>query len=315
MASPQPEEHLAAYAGVQRAADREILAALRLAYRDVGRELGKLGQQRGPASLERQRLLAVKKAILEAQAEFYDKAGDIIAKRRVEAAARAIKVSARYDEAVFARAGREDDLRALSESLEETEARAPERMIARMTGSRLPLSERVYRTRAYTQGLLERRINSGLARGLSAQELAREVRDLVNPNTPGGVRFAALRLARTEINNAYHAMAIRAAELKPWVTYLEWHTSDSHVRLDKCDQLNKQTFTPADTPRKPHPQCMCYVTEITGDPDKSDEENDDAFLDDLVSGLFDNFLDSYGANQQGQSIARDRATPTNVWRS
>lgn len=293
MAAPQPEEHLSAYAGIQRTADREILAALRLAYRDVGSQLGALARAGGnnDASLQRQRLLAVKKAILEAQAEFYERAGKVIDKRRVQAAARAIQVSGRYDQAVFARAGRGADLRALSESLEETEARAPDALVARLTGSRTPLSARVYRTQAYTQGLLDRRINSALARGLNAQEFAREVRDLVDPNTPGGVRYAALRLARTEINNAYHAMAIRAAELKPWVTGCEWHTSDSHPRPDRCDELNKQVFSPpSETPVKPHPQCMCYVTQVIGDPEKTDQENDDEFLDDLVDGLFDEVL-------------------------
>jgi hypothetical protein len=311
VAAPQPEEHLRAYAHIQRAADREILAALKEAYRDVGRQLSALGRSRAAqASLERQRLLAIKKAILEAQAEFYDRAGKVIERRRVEAAARAIQVSGRYDEAAFSRAGRTEDLRALSESLEETEARAPDALVARLTGSRVPLSERVYRTQAYTQGLLDRRINSALARGLNAEQFAREVRDLVDPNTPGGVRFAALRLARSEINNAYHAMAIRAAELKPWVTGMEWHTSDSHVRPDECDRLNKEVFSPPEnTPRKPHPQCMCYVTQVIGDPEKSDEENDDDFLDDLVGGLFDDDIDRLTSGQPEGTVAPAKAIP------
>lgn len=302
MAAPQPEDHLAAYAAVQRAADREILAELRNAFRDTTRQLSVLA--RDGREMERARVLAVRKAILEEQAKFYERMGNVVQRRRVEAAARAIQVSGRYDEAVFRRAGREEDLRALSESLEETEAKAPEALVARLSpgGSRMDLSQRVYRTQAYTKGLLERRINSALTRGLTAQEFAREVRDLINPNTPGGVRFAALRLARSEINNAYHAMAIRAAELKPWVTGMQWHTSDSHSRPDKCDQLNKEIFSPpTETPLKPHPQCMCYVTQVIGDPDKSDEENDDDFLDDLVSGLFDDFLDDHGANNGGAS--------------
>ncbi len=293
MAQPQPQDSLAAYAQVQRTADREILAALRLSFRDTTRQLSIIAREGDtPANqLQRARILAVRKAILESQAQFYERAGNVIQRRRVEAAARAIQVSGRYDEAVFARAGREDDLRAVSESLEETEARAPEALIARLSpdGTRMDLSQRVYRTRAFTEGLLERRINSALARGLSAREFAREIQDLVDPNTPGGVRFAALRLARTEINNAYHAMSIRAAELKPWVVGMEWHTSGSHSRPDECDRLRGQAFKPpADTPRKPHPQCMCYVTPIVGGDDG--EAGDDAFLDDLVNGLFDDVV-------------------------
>lgn len=298
MAQPKPEDSLAAYARVQRAADREILAELRNAFKDTTRQLSILARQGNrDVTLERQRILAVRKALLEAQAQFYERTGNVIQRRRVEAAARAIQVSGRYDAAAFAAAGREEDLRALSESLEETEAKAPEALIARLTGTRQPLSERVYRTQAYTQGLLDRRINSALARGLSAQEFAREVRDLVDPNTPGGVRFAALRLARSEINNAYHAMTIRAAELKPWVIGMEWHTSGSHSRPDECDKLRGEVFKPpGDTPPKPHPQCMCYVTPVVGGDDG--EAGDDAFLDDLVGGLFDDDINRLATGEQ-----------------
>jgi len=296
---PKPEDTLAAYAAIQRAADREILAELRNAFKDTTRQLAVLGRQGNrDVSLERQRVLAIRQALLLEQAKFYERAGNVIQRRRVEAAARAIQVSGRYDEAAFRAAGRIEDLRALSESLEETEAKAPEALVARLSpdGSRTQLSSRVYRTQAYSQGLVERRVNSALARGLNAEQFSREVRDLIDPNTPGGVRFASLRLARSEINNAYHAMTIRAAELKPWVVGMEWHISGSHSRPDECDKLNGDVFKPpADTPRKPHPQCMCYVTPVVGG--DNGEVGDDAFLDDLVNGLFDDDIEALKARQ------------------
>lgn len=281
---PDPRAELVAYASVQRAADADILRVLRDAYKDLNRELQKLARSGDASSmLKRQRLQAVKKSILEAQADVFRRTGKIIEARRVEAAARAIRVAGRYDEAAFAAVGRADAARALARGLEQTEASSVERAVARLTGSHVPLSRRVYRTEAWLSGRLERRVNSALARGLSAEDMARELREFVNPNTPGGVRYAALRLARTEINNAYHAMSIRAAQQKPWITKMEWHTSDSHARKDICDSLNGRFFPVDEVPPKPHPQCICFVTPVIDD-------NHEAFLDELVSGGMDAFL-------------------------
>lgn len=292
MAQPEPQEVLQAYVRIQRAADAEILRALRDAYKDVNRRLAVLSRQPG-TELDRARALAVKKAILDAQADLFERTGKVIERRRVQAASRAIQVAGRYDEAAFAAAGRERDARALAEGLEATEARVIDAVEARLSGaSRQPLSDRVYRAQARSSGVLERRINSALARGLNSQEFAREVRDLVNPNTPGGPRYAALRLARTEINNAYHAMAVAAAQAKPWITKVEWHLSKSHPKRpggpEICEQLAGRMFKPTEVPLKPHPQCMCYITPVI-------DEDDDAFLDALVGGEFDEFIDKFAA--------------------
>lgn len=284
---PTPREVIGAYAGVQRAADADILRAVHDAYRDVNRDLRRL-QAEGEDTVRIAQLLAIKRRMLEAQAEIYRRTGRAIEARRKEAAARAIQVAGRYDEAAFAALGREGDARALADGLEETELRTLDAVVARAQGSSEPLSSRVYRSRAYSDGVLERRINSALARGLSAEQMAIELRRYINPNTPGGVRYAALRLARTEINNAFHAMSIQAARLKPWVTKMEWHKSGSHVRKDRCDELDGQTFFVDEVPRKPHPQCMCYVTPIVDD-------DDEAFLDALAGGEFDGFLDEFSA--------------------
>lgn len=296
LAKPKPQDSSAAYARVQRKADAEILRALRDAAKDVNARLRRLAGT-GAAELERSRLLAIKQTILQGQAEVFEKTGRIIEQRRAEAAARAIQVSGRYDEVAFEAVGREAEARALARGLEATEARAIDTLVARVTGSRVPLAQRVYNSRAWAGQQLERRINSALARGLNAEQFAAEIRRYVNPNTPGGTRYAALRLARTEINNAYHAMAIRAAQLKPWVTKVEWHTSKSHARKDICDQLNGRLFAPDEVPAKPHPQCMCYITPVV-------DEDDDDFLDRLVEGEFDDFLDQYGASQGVDTSSR-----------
>lgn len=264
---------------------------LRDAYKDINTQLSALARQRGVgAEMRRAQLKAVKQDILNRQAEVFQRTGQVIERRRVQAAARAIRVAGRYDEAVFALGHRAEDARALTDSLAETESRAVDAAIARLTGSRTILSERVYRAQVWSNGRLERRINSALARGLSAEEFAREIRDFVNPATPGGQRYAAMRLARTEINNAYHAMAVQAAMDKPWINAMKWHTSASHPHKDVCDSLRGRLFAPQDVPKKPHPQCLCFATpEVSAE--GTPAEDDDAFLDALVGGEFDDYLD------------------------
>lgn len=131
------------------------------------------------------------------------------------------------------------------------------------------LSPRVYRNRDLASGAVERAVRAGIIQGLSSRELARNVRQYISPSTPGGVSYAAQRLARTELNNAFHeANKIQASEA-PWVAAVHWKLSGSHPKKpDRCDILATQDIYdlgpgryPADRiPDKPHPQCLCYTT-------------------------------------------------------
>ena len=118
-----------------------------------------------------------------------------------------------------------------------------------------------------------------------------------------------MRLARSEINNAFHAVAVQQAQDKPWVHAMQWHLSRSHPKPDLCDEYAKENkfdlgagiFRKADIPRKPHPHCFCYVTPV-----QLDEED---FLDQLTSGSFDRYLEEQRAMRVGPapeipSIAR-----------
>ena len=163
-------------------------------------------------------------------------------------------------------------------------------MVMRINKTNIPLSKRVYKSSAWTNHQLDRIINSHLARGSSAKALAKDVQKFVNPKTPGGVKYASMRLARTEINNAFHAMEIDAAQEFPWCEEVEWHLSKSHPLLQrcKCEVYAAQGTFPKDAvPLKPHPQCLCYIVPKT-------MEWDD-FANQLESGGFDDFFESkYG---------------------
>jgi hypothetical protein len=136
--------------------------------------------------------------------------------------------------------------------------------MARIQGkSYRPLSTRVYRTQQLVKGQVNRMINQHLARGSSGRELARDIRQFVKPSAPGGLRGASLRLGRTELNNAFHAVSIDQAQKNPYVTGMVWHLSGSHPRPDACNDYEEQFFRPYEVPNKPHPNCFCYVTPET----------------------------------------------------
>lgn len=134
------------------------------------------------------------------------------------------------------------------------------------------LSPRVYRGAALTSGRVERQIRSGIIQGLSPRELADSVEQFISPRTPGGASYAAMRLARTELNNAFHESQKAMGEA-PWVKAMVWNLSGTHPhknggKPDACDRYARANLHglgrgkyPADqVPDKPHPQCMCFTT-------------------------------------------------------
>lgn len=170
-----------------------------------------------------------------------------------------------------------------AEGMQASAARTAEAIIARRRYG-YTLSERVYRNRVLATGRIHRVIESGLVRRLSAREMAREVRSLINPRTPGGVSYAAMRLARTEINNSYHGAAREHMRSRPWVDKVGWELSGSHPSPDICDDFKQAgPYLPREVPDKPHPHCLCYTIPVTPEPDE--------FVDNLLSGQYNEWLE------------------------
>jgi hypothetical protein len=134
--------------------------------------------------------------------------------------------------------------------------------ISRVTKSDIPLSARVYRTRALSTRWVQNTVNLSLVRGASAKEIAKDVRSSIRPNVPGGVSYAAMRLGRTELNNAFHATSIALAQDRPWVDGMRWHLSKVHVPDKRCgcESYSNRIFDMGNVPPKPHPQCRCFIT-------------------------------------------------------
>lgn len=279
-----------------QAADKDVLAALKKAQADINKMLKELvGRPSIGAQIRREQLLLAKRNIQREMAELWRKVGDITAARRLEAAARLLDVNKSLDTFKMLAAGVPGgpEVAANIAAAELEAARTGmDRMIARVSGaSYTPLATRVYLSTVRINGQVDRAVNSALARGLSAREFARSIQPFISPATSGGVRYAAMRLARTEINNAAHAVAVDAQRDKPWTTGMQWNLSGSHPRPDVCDALahggenGDGVYPVAKTPSKPHPQCFCFVTPETVD--------DDTFLDNLVGGKYNDYLKRY----------------------
>lgn len=149
------------------------------------------------------------------------------------------------------------------------------------------LSQRVLRNERLTAGRINRVIESALANNLSARELSRRVGQFIDPKTPGGASYAAKRLARTEINNAYHWVSRDQMEKRPWIAGVEWNLSGSHPRPDICDDFAEAGPYPKDeVPDKPHPQCLCFITPSL--------PSQDEFLDALLEGDYNDWLEENG---------------------
>lgn len=158
----------------------------------------------------------------------------------------------------------------------------------------ITLSDRVYKNAALSSGQLNRAINAMVVNGASAREIATRVRGFIDPNTPGGASYAAQRLGRTELNNAFHTTAVRLDAEKPWVLAQKWNLSRSHPKADVCDEYAKEehglgkpgVYPKNSVPRKPHPQCFCFLTPVT----PSDEE----FINSFHNGAYDSYIDGKG---------------------
>lgn len=215
------------------------------------------------------------------QQDFWVQVGNQISASRIEVAKAAVEIAIVADTKIVGNIINRADLRAW----EETAARAAaERGIARSRGvARHDLSSRVFKNSELAAGRIDKIVNSALARGLSARELAKEIRTFILPTTPGGVSYAAMRLARTELNNSFHA-ASTATYDRPWVSKVVWHLSGSHPKPDACNTLAAKKYEPDAVPDKPHPQCLCFTTAETVSPAE--------FRQAMASGQYDNWLES-----------------------
>lgn len=151
------------------------------------------------------------------------------------------------------------------------------------------LSTQVYKTKRLADTWVRRQVTSGILKGDSAHDIAKAVRSSIRPSTPGGVSYASLRLARTELNNAFHATSVALAQDRPWVEGMQWHLSKVHEPDPRgvpeiCETYARQVFPVEQVPKKPHPQCRCYVT--------PELEEFSVFVNNLTAGQYRGWMNN-----------------------
>ena len=287
MAAPNP---LARSLAVQQQYDVRMNAILRDALADARARLAKLAGKDGLGTQVRAgQLRQTIAALTTTQAQLWQQALPTIKQGRVTAArSAAATLNAESRQLWNKLLG---PIPQLEKALEEQAASTVDTLAARLDNA-IPLSDQVYKTAAYSKGYVDRAINRSILAGDSWKELADRVTPLVNPNTPGGVSFAAKRLARTELNNSFHRASVQGYEESPFVTGVQWHLSGSHKVPDKCnDYAGSQhvkgqpagVFASDAVPGKPHPQCFCFITAV-----QVDEQQ---FIEDFFQGKYNQYVD------------------------
>lgn len=180
--------------------------------------------------------------------------------------------------------------RELAASIRQRARRVAQVFQTRQNMARFELSQRVYKWEHWHNGRVDDLVSSKFALGASAREIAKAVREFIDPSVAGGVSYAAKRLGRTEVANAFHEQTKKDYEGNPFVSGLMWNLSGSHPRVDPCDDLAvghsrglpKGVYRVSEVPDKPHPQCLCNISPHT----VGNREFENEFLD----GGYNDFL-------------------------
>lgn len=289
--SSDPREvWLKQYLKIQAEYDHKIHKVLIDASDDIDKQIIELDVFGAKVSTQvrRAQLIGAQGVITNVLLELYKSVGSVVREGQQKAALEAMKDAIEWSDYVFDHLYIPADKRkALKESLETTAQRNVGAMITRVLKTERPLSSRLYKSYRTSKVLIDRMVNSHLAKGSSADDLAKDIRELVRPTAPGGVSYVAKRLARTEIGNAFHAQNIAAAQEFPWIDTVTWNLSKTHAARSsgpcRCELYSQQrTFPSGEVPAKPHPNCLCYIVPVVPDLD--------FLLHNIQSGLYDNWV-------------------------
>lgn len=87
-----------------------------------------------------------------------------------------------------------------------------------------------------------------------------DIADSMNPGKVGGISHTIMRVARAEMNAAFHETSERAATN---AQFFNWRLSHTHPTIDVCNEYAARSpWRRGTVPGKPHPFCMCYIEPI-----------------------------------------------------
>ncbi len=130
--------------------------------------------------------------------------------------------------------------------------------------------------------------------GMDATQRAGDRKGLLHgaENRGRGVAYNALRLARTELQYANHAVTTEIARHAPWVTGRKVVLSPTHPKIDICDELAAGGPYTKDVELLPaHPNCLCRWEDVVMESSDFNRQvkgwldGENQFLDDYQSWL------------------------------
>ena len=200
------------------------------------------------------------------------------------------------------------------------------------------LSDRIWRLKTYAERSILDVVFQGIENGMSAVELSKAVEHFLLGRGPawttdvkpsvtgrGTVSYNALRLARTEINQAYHNMQKNLALDNPLLIGQKWNLSNSHPTdwppseaymgyAEICEYrayadhsgLGPGVYPPGEAPPD-HPNGLCYLTSVWKPVEEildllSDLESDQ-MGEELLTDTEDAFVD-VGSEDAGSTASR-----------
>ncbi len=153
-------------------------------------------------------------------------------------------------------------------------------MLARTRQDRLKLSDRVWRTSENARSSIQHIVEDAVVRGQDARTTAKQVQQYLQPGVfkphkletrrrlgvSTDVSYQAMRLARTEMNDAFHEGMIAANQHNPGYLGVFWRLSGSHFISDVCTDMAADMshdvlgfYPKGKEPVRPHPNCMCIA--------------------------------------------------------
>ncbi len=158
----------------------------------------------------------------------------------------------------------------------------------------LMLSDKIWKQSQSARDTMRDIILDGTTRGMDAVRVARDLENYVKlgkrtlakdyPNMmermgegriPQDLCYEALRLARTEMTNAFREGTHATGKVTPGYSGIRWLLSSMHPVEDVCDDyaeadlygLGPGGYPAGQEPTTPHPNCLCQSAPIMEDPD------------------------------------------------
>lgn len=287
MTSPTP---LQRYLAQQVVIDKEMASILRDAAQEGERRVLALAGKKGVgAAVERAQIAAITKELRKVQAELWGGVTKATEAGMARMAMHAAEGENLLNRLFFNKIG--GPIPQYERAMQVRSQVAVQAYRAKMDNG-ISLSEQVYRSQALANGAVDREVRRNILLGQGWKQIADGVKDLIHPNVPGGVSYAANRLGRTELNNAFHRAQIDQRADSPFTEGFKWVLSGSHPRPDACNDYADKVhvkngdpgvFATSSVPGKPHPNCLCYLLTV--------QKDDETLFKEFMEGKYNTHID------------------------